>query len=157
MSVIESNFQQDSSRPSTTNGVANQPISGFVRGARLVYYASTALMLAGIVLQIFFAGASLLVDSSFLELHRSFAHVLELLAMLLPILALVARMPWRITLLSLLPFFLIAMQYVFLWALTGMGLPLWTRGLHAVNAVVIYWVMLRLSRAAWQLWRAPTR
>ena len=36
-------------------------MSGLVRGARLLYYASTALMLAGIVLQIFFAGAALLV------------------------------------------------------------------------------------------------
>jgi hypothetical protein len=123
----------------------------------MIYYIATALMLAGIVLQIFFAGAALLVDSSFLDLHRGFAHLLELLAILLPILALLSRQPWRITLLSLLPFFLIAMQYVYLWALTGMGLPLWTRGLHAVNAIVIYWVILRLSRAAWQLWRSSSQ
>ncbi|MCC6455789.1 MAG: hypothetical protein IT328_12635 [Caldilineaceae bacterium] len=134
-----------------------QQLSGFVRSARGLYYAWTVLFIAGVVLQVFFAGASLLVNSAYLEYHRVFAHILELFAMLLPLLALVARQPWRITLLSLLPFVLIAMQYVFLWALTGMGLPLWTRGLHAVNALVIYWVMLRLSRSAWQLWRAPTR
>jgi hypothetical protein len=152
MSVIDTSISQREEMPTTA-----KPISGFVRGARLVYYAFTLLMLGGVVLQIFFAGATLLVDSSFLEWHRNFAHVLELCAILLPILALVARLPWRITLLSLLPFFLIAMQYVYLWALTGMGLPLWTRGLHAINAIVIYWVMLRLSRFAWQLWRAPSR
>jgi hypothetical protein len=157
MSAIESDLQQDKVLKDGAKVIANQPVSGFVRGARLLYYASTALMLAAIVLQIFFAGASLLVDSSFLEFHRGFAHVLELFAILLPILALIARQPWRITLLSLLPFFLIGMQYVYLWALTGMGLPLWTRGLHAVNAIVIYWVMLRLSRAAWQQWRVASR
>jgi hypothetical protein len=132
-------------------------MSGLVRSARLVYYAGTLLFLAGIGLQVFYAGASLLVDSSYLEQHRMFAHVLELFALMLPVLALVARQPWRITLLSLLPFVLIAMQYVFLWALADMGLPLWTRGLHAVNALVIFWVVLRLSGSAWQLWRAPSR
>lgn len=155
MSVIESNLQQEVDKRS--QGVSHSPVLGFVRAARLIYYITTALMLAGIVLQIFFAGASLLVDSSFLDLHRSFAHLLELFAILLPILALLSRQPWRITLLNLLPFFLIAMQYVYLWALTGMGLPLWTRGLHAVNAIVIYWVILRLSRAAWQLWHSPSQ
>lgn len=152
MTVIEPSMRQTEQMP-----ISGKPISGLVRGARLLYYASTALMLAGIVLQIFFAGAALLVDSSFLEAHRNFAHVLELFAILLPILALLARQPWRITLLSLLPFFLIGTQYVYLFALTGMGLPLWTRGLHAVNAIVIYWLMLRLSRTAWGLWRAESR
>jgi hypothetical protein len=134
-----------------------QQMSGFVRSARAVYYAGTVLFIAGVVLQVFFAGASLLVNSTYLDLHRIFAHVLELFAIILPVLALVARQPGRVTLLSLLPFVLIVMQYVFLWALTGMGLPTWTRGLHAVNALVIYWVVLRLSRSAWQLWRAPSR
>jgi hypothetical protein len=152
MTVIEPRVQ-----PAEQIPIAGKPISSLVRGARLVYYASTVLMLAGVVLQIFFAGATLLVDSSFLEVHRNFAHVLELFAILLPILALLARQPWRITLLSLLPFFLIGTQYVYLFALTGMGLPLWTRGLHAVNAIVIYWLMLRLSRTAWGSWRAESR
>jgi hypothetical protein len=142
---------------STIQQPEQRPMSGIVRGARLTYYAGTVVFLAGIVLQVFFAGAALLVDSSFLEVHRNFAHLLELFAIILPILALVARQPWRITLLSLLPFFLIALQYVILWALDDMGLPGWTRGLHAVNALVIYWLMLRLSRSAWQLWRAPSR
>jgi hypothetical protein len=152
MSVIDTSISQTNETPATA-----KPISGFVRGARMIYYAFTVLMLGGVVLQVFFAGATLLVDSSFLEWHRNFAHLLELLALLLPVSALLARQPWRIMLLSLLPFFLIGMQYVYLWALTGMGLPLWTRGLHAVNAIVIYWLMLRLSRFAWQLWRAPSR
>lgn len=136
---------------------ATQEISGIVRAARLVYYATTLLLIAGIVLQVFFAGAALLVNSGYLEQHRMFAHILELFAMLLPLLALLARQPWRITLLSLLPFVLIGMQYVFLWALIGMGLPTWTRGLHAANALLIFWVVLRLSNSARQLWRAPFR
>ncbi len=151
MTVIDTSVQPAGEKP-----LSGKPLSGIVRGARLVFYASTVIMLAGVVLQVFFAGASLLVDSSFLEAHRNFAHLLEALAILLPILALLARQPWRITLLSLLPFFLIGTQYVYLFALTGMGLPLWTRGLHAVNALVIYWLMLRLSRSAWQLWRHAT-
>jgi hypothetical protein len=149
MTVIESETM--------TPQPAEREMSAIVRSARGIYYGGTLLFLGGVVLQVFFAGASLLVDSSFLDQHRMFAHILELFAIVLPVLALFARQPWRITLLSLLPFVLIAMQYVFLWALTGMGLPLWTRGLHAVNALVIYWLLLRLSRSAWQLWRAPSR
>jgi hypothetical protein len=144
----------------TTDNTTPQPVqrrvSGLVQSARLIYYGGTVIFLAGIVLQIFLAGSALLVDSAYLNQHRMFAHILELFAMLLPILALISRQPWRITLASLLPFVLIAMQYVILWALDDMGLPAWTRGLHAVNAVVIYWLMLRLSRSAWQLWRAPS-
>ena len=138
------------SQPSTPTN-----LSGFGRGARFVYYAMTLVFLAGIMLQVFFAGAALLVNPTFLEMHRSFAHLLELFAILLPIIALIARLPWRITRLSLLPFVLTALQYVFLFALTGIGLPLWTRGLHAVNALVIFWLVLRLSRAGWDLWREP--
>jgi hypothetical protein len=143
MTIVETEIQS----------TEQKPLSGLLRGARLLYYATTALLLSGLVLQIFFAGAALLVNSSFLDAHRAFAHLLELFAILLPVMALISRQPWRTTLLSLLPFFLIAMQYVFLYALTGMGLPLWTRGLHAVNAIIIYWLMLRLSRSAWQQWR----
>jgi hypothetical protein len=131
--------------------------SGFVQGARLVYYGGTAIFLGGIVLQIFLAGAALLVDSAYLNQHRMFAHILELFAIILPLLALISRQPWRITLASLLPFFLIGMQYVILWALDDMGLPAWTRGLHAVNALVIYWLMLCLSRSAWQLWHTSSK
>lgn len=143
----------------TTNLQSSAPkaMSSLVRGARLLYYATTVVMLGSVALQVFFAGAALLVDSSFLEAHRGFAHVIELLALVLPVTALLARQPWRITLLSLAPFFLVGTQYVYLYALTGMGLPLWTRGLHAVNALVIYWLMLRLSRKAWLLWHAPAR
>lgn len=131
--------------------------SAIVQWARLVYYGFTVVFLIGIVLQIFLAGSALLVDSTYLNQHRMFAHILELFALILPILALLSRQPWRLTLLSLLPFFLIGMQYVILWALDDMGLPAWTRGLHAVNAVVIYWLVLLLSRSAWQLWRAPSK
>ena len=131
------------------------PVSSLVRGARFVYYATTVILLASIMLQVFFAGAALLASPTFLETHRAFARVLEGLSILLPIMALVARLSWRITLLSLLPFVLIGMQYAFLYAMTGMGLPLWTRGLHAANALVIYWIALRLSRMGWQSWRGP--
>lgn len=133
-----------------------KPVSGTVRGARLVFYVITALLIGGVVLQIFFAGATLLVDPSYLEMHRAFAHVLEGLAILLPMTALVARLPGRMTLLSLVPFVLIGTQYFYVFTLPKMGLPLWTRGLHVVNALVIYWLMLRLSRTAWSLWRSSS-
>lgn len=139
---------------STESQIAEPQVSGIVRGARYLYTFVAILLMAGIALQVYFAGAALLVDSGYLETHRMFAHVLELFALVLPVVVIFSRLGWRIGLTSLLPFFLIAMQYVFLWALVGMGLPTWTRGLHAVNALVIFWVALYLTTSAWRRSRA---
>jgi hypothetical protein len=139
----------------TTESQLSQPqTSGLVRGIRFLYIALGVILLASVGLQVFFAGAALLVNSSYLELHRTFAHILELFAILLPIVAIFSRLGWRLGLMSLLPFFLIALQYIFLYAVVGMGLPLWTRGLHAANAIVIFWVALHLTTAALRQSRA---
>lgn len=132
-------------------------VSGVVRGARLAYLVSTALFAGGVILQVFFAGATLLADASYLIQHRSFAHLLEPVTLAIPIIGLFARLPRRLLLLSWLPLVLFALQYVFLYAVPSAGLPTALRALHAVNALLIFWVALHLTNAAWGLVRESAR
>src|SRR5262245_38349321 len=63
----------DSAKPS----IGRQP-STIVQFARYAYLLTIVLYMVGIGLQVFFAGAALMVDSSYLIAHRSFAHALHL-------------------------------------------------------------------------------
>jgi hypothetical protein len=40
-----------------------------------------------------------------------------------------------------------------LYALVGMGLPTAFRALHAVNALVLFWIAQYLAKSAWRLLR----
>ncbi len=138
----------------TTKPDAVRQPSSVVQLARYAYLLSVVLFIGGIVLQVFFAGAALLVDPSYLIQHRSFAHALHLVTYVIPIIALLARLPLRLFLLSWLPLVLIMLQYVFVHAVPGLGLPMSLRALHAVNALVMFWVMLYLAGSTWRLVRA---
>src|SRR5262249_2855728 len=127
--------------------------SSIVQYARYAYLLSTVLFMGGVVLQVFFAGATLLVDSAYLIQHRSFAHTLELLTFVMPIAGLFARLPWKLRLLSFLPLVLFMLQYVFVYGVPAMGLPVSLRALHAVNALVIFGVTLHLTKSAWHVAR----
>lgn len=137
----------------TKAGAVRQP-SGVVQLARYAYLLSIVLFMGGIVLQVFLAGAALLVDPGYLIQHRSFAHALHLVTYMIPIIGLLARLPWRLFLLSWLPLVLLMLQYVFVHAVPGLGLPMPLRALHAVNALVLFWLMLHLAGSAWRLVRA---
>lgn len=138
----------------TPQPIAAEPsLSGFARTARFLYLIGTALFLGSVVLQVFFAGAALLVSTDYLHQHRSFAHVVELVTFAVAIVALFARLPGRVLALSWLPVGLFILQYVFLHAIPSMGLPTALRALHAVNALVIFWNSVYLLRAAWGLVR----
>lgn len=73
-----------------------QQISGLVRGFRWLYWLCAGLVVVGIILQVFFAGASLLVDGSYLITHRVFAHVVEIVIFVLLLAGLPTRFSWRI-------------------------------------------------------------
>ncbi len=128
--------------------------SSVVQVVRYAYLLSIVLFIGSIALQVFFAGAALLVDSGYLIQHRSFAHTLELLVFVIPIVGLFARLPRRQFLLSWLPLVLFMLQYVFVYAVPSLGLPMPLRALHAVNALVLFWVTLHLAGSTWRLVRA---
>jgi hypothetical protein len=129
-------------------------VSGVAQIARLLYLLSTLAFTVAVLVQVFFAGAALLVSSEYLTQHRIFAHVMELLVLTIPILSLFARLPRRLVLLNWLPVILFGLQYVFLYALPSMGIPVTWRALHAVNALIIFLNTVYLAVAALRLIRS---
>ncbi|RIK35961.1 MAG: hypothetical protein DCC57_22870 [Chloroflexi bacterium] len=124
-------------------------VAGWVRALRAVYLVCAALLTVGVIGQVFFAGAALLVNGRYLEMHRVLAHLIELLAMLTVVAGLLTRLSWRIQTLGLLFLLLMFAQYAFLYAMPALGLPA-LRALHAVNALAMFWVALRLGQRTWQ-------
>lgn len=137
---------------SETRGTA-QPISGMARALRSVYLVCAALLTMGVIGQVFFAGAALLVNGTYLEMHRSLAHGIELLAMVTVVIGLFTRLPWRIQTLGVLFLLLMFAQYIFLYAVPALGIPV-LRALHAINALAMFWVALNLGQRTWQALRA---
>lgn len=102
------------------------------------------VFLAGIFLQVYLAGAPMFGVTSF-QPHRMLGGMLTMLAILLPILALVGRLPRQLIVLSLLLGFL-AMVQVMLPALRGT--VSWIAALHSVNALVLTGLSIRIGRAS---------
>jgi hypothetical protein len=130
-------------------------VAGLVRGLRVLYALCATLLVIGIGLQVFFAGATMLVNGMYLEMHRIFAHVIEGMILGLVVIGLLARLPWRVQVWGLLAFVLMSLQYVFLYAMPTLGLTT-LRGLHAVNALAMFWLALYLTQRTWQLARQTT-
>ena len=124
-----------------------------VRLARLAYFLGTVLFSSGIALQVFFAGATLLVNNSYLIQHRQFGEMLTAFPVVILVTALVGRLPRQLTLLSILPLVFFSLQYMFLYAIGSMGLPSRFRALHAVNALVLFWITQYLAKSGWRLLR----
>jgi hypothetical protein len=62
-------------------------------------------------------------------------------------------LPRRLLALSALPLVLFSLQYMFLYAVGNIGLPPAFRALHAVNALVMFWVAQYLAKSVWRLLR----
>lgn len=115
-------------------------------GARRLYLILAGLFAVGVVFQVFFAGLGVLVAPSYFGWHTTFAHLLELALLALPVVGLFGRVGWRSFGLNALLFVLFGMQYFFMYGLQG---PL--RALHVVNALALFWLALELVRGAWRL------
>jgi hypothetical protein len=128
-------------------------MSPVVRGARALSFILAALLVLSLIVQVFLAGAGALVSPGYWPIHRGFAHAIELLPLLFLVVGLFGRLPLRLHGLNLLVFLLVALQYVFLYAMPGLGLPL-LRALHAVNALVLFWTATYLWQSTWRSLRS---
>lgn len=132
---------------------ARQP-SVLVRFGRVVYLLATALFAAFVVLQVFLAGLTLLVNSSALETHRAFGHLALSIPLFLVPLGFLGRVPWRVTGLNLLLLVLGISQYVWLDLPAAAGFPA-LRALHAVNALALFWLAAYLTQVGVRLLQTP--
>lgn len=138
----------------TPAGAAKRP-DLIVRWARILYFFGNLLLAAGIIVQVFWAGAGALAGPANWAAHRSFAHAIEFLAMGLLLIGGVGLVRLRIYGLSWLMYGLFMLQYVFLYAVPRLDLPILLRSLHAVNALAMFWLALTISRQAWRWLRGP--
>ena len=141
-----------------THEFQNRPrrVSPITRGARIVYFICAGLFVACILMQLFFAGAGALAHPSYLGMHTIFGHMIQLITYALLIIGFFSRLPWRMHALNVLLIVLFMMQYIFLYALPGLGLPV-LRALHAVNALALFWTAVYLAQCAWRLSRNEAR
>jgi hypothetical protein len=121
--------------------VARAGLSFPVRMARIFYAVLSSFFVAGVLVQVFFAGMGAFgADWSW---HLTFAHFLGLLPLLRGTIAFVGRLPWGLRLLPFTLVVLIGAQYAF----ANAAVP--AAALHPLNALLILLIGLLLARRAW--------
>jgi mercuric ion transport protein len=112
-----------------------------VRWARTAYRVLAWTFLAGIAIQVFFAGLGIFVGPTWWTQHKSFVHLLEALPVLMLILAFIGRLPTSTKWLTAAAFALIGVQY----ATIELRLPT-LAAFHPVNAILLFWLVLTLAQ-----------
>ena len=116
-------------------------LSVAARLARILYAVLSSAFVAGVLVQIFFAGMGAFgADWSY---HVTFVHFLEPLPLLMVPAAFVGRLPWGLRLLPLVLAFLIGAQHAFAHATVPAA------ALHPVNGFLILLTSLFIARRAW--------
>jgi len=105
--------------------------------------------LAGLGVQIFFAGMYVFVGASNIELHRNFAHVLLLTSVLLTISVFAGRVPEKRMLFVVLALFVVQGMLVHVNQWFGLSM---VAALHPVNAVVMAYAALTLAKRSVAYW-----
>lgn len=105
--------------------------------------------LAGIGVQIFFAGMYVFVGASNIELHRNFAHALLLTSVLLTIAVFVGRVPEKRLLFTVLGLFVVQGMLVHVNQWFGLSM---VAALHPVNAMVMAYAVLTLAERSTAYW-----
>ncbi len=116
-------------------------LSVLVRLARIGYAVLSSALVACVVVQVFFAGVGAF--GADWDWHLGFVHFLELLPLLMIPVAFVGRLSWELRLLPFGLLVLIGAQY----ALANVAAP--AAALHPVNALLIFWVSLLVTRRSW--------
>ena len=121
--------------------------------ARQAYVYGIWLLLAAIIVQFFLAGLGALDSSAFWVWHVTNGSVVALLPLVLVAVGAYGRVPGRTLWLTAGVFGLVVLQSVLIGpyraAATG-----WVRaiaGLHVVNGLLVFWVILKLVERATQL------
>jgi mercuric ion transport protein len=121
----------------------------FRRFAQMGYLVVASLFVLCVLLQVFLAGVSIFVSSSWWEVHKRFGESFGYLTILLLLLAIVGRAKRSVIWLTVLLVVLYGLQYTFIELPGRLGVPLLS-ALHPVNALIIFWLAVTLGRSVWQ-------
>jgi Family of unknown function (DUF6220) len=107
---------------------------------------------AALAVQVFFAGMFVFVGASNIELHRTMAHVIGALTLLLIVATFVGRVPEKRMVFAVLGLLVVQGMLVHM----GQWFGLWTiAALHPVNALVLTYASLELAKRSNAYWREP--
>ncbi|MCO5176535.1 MAG: DUF6220 domain-containing protein [Thermomicrobiales bacterium] len=119
------------------------PTHPLARWSRIGFVITAWLYALAVVGQVFLAGISVFDDPTRWPDHVSFGQMIGSLTVLLVIFAVLGRLPWLLVGLAFVVFMLYGMQYPF--ALSDIGTM---AALHAVNALVMFWLTVTLAQRA---------
>ncbi len=132
--------------PRSTIAAAHVP--AWCHWTRRLYLLAATLVGVSVVVQVFFAGAAVLVDPTYWSAHRAFGNTIEVVVIALLLIGLPTRLPWLLQALGGVLYILMLLQYLFLYLMPRIGVPL-LRALHAVNALILFSVALVLVLKVW--------
>ncbi len=121
--------------------------------ARQAHPIVGALFAGCVVIQVFLAGLGVFADPRSFITHREFGYLFGFLTLALLVLALVGRVPRRVTGLSALLLLLFALQSVFIAVRTSSPE---IAALHPLNGFLILFVAITVSRASWAARHEPS-
>ena len=116
--------------------------------AGAILKGSSALLALALLVQAFTAGMAAITDPSWWEIHLSWVHAFQWLAIAVTASGAWADVPRRTKWASAVPLALIGLQYVLAHRGIEGSLPIGL-GLHAVNAMVLFAVTARVAATAW--------
>lgn len=138
-----------STSSATTTTGTRAVVPAWQQCVRWLYLGTAVFVGVAIVGQVFFAGAAVLVNPAYWAAHRGLGNTIEFLALALVLVGLGTRLSWRVQGLGGLLYVLMLLQYVFLYLMPGIGLPM-LRALHAVNALALFGVTCVLIVQIWR-------
>jgi hypothetical protein len=115
-----------------------------IRIVRFAFGLLAGVYILCIVLQVFFAGLGVLVDSKDLQLHRTFANTFEFLPILMFLLSFAGRIRGSLRWFNLVLFALTSLQHVTILNFTGS-----LRAIHTVDAILLFWISLHMVKRSW--------
>lgn len=143
-------WQQHTPTPAAIN-----PAAGRSRGNRFVHLAflgAASILTVCVIIQVFFAGMAVFVSPTHWAQHTSFIHIFEYVPLIMLLLSFAGRLPARLRWLSAALFVSIVVQYA--TANVGGSAP-FAAAAHPVVAMVIFWLSVKTTLAAWQSTTTP--
>ncbi|QGQ97531.1 hypothetical protein EHS13_22895 [Paenibacillus psychroresistens] len=143
-------MSNEKSREKTVLAAGNEEKgSTRIRSVRFIYGFLAIGYLICVVLQVFFAGMGVFVDSSDLELHRTFANYFEMASIIMFLLSFAGRIKGSLRWLPLGLFALTSLQHM---SINFSGL---LPAIHTVDALLLFWIALHLTKRSlsWLLLR----
>jgi hypothetical protein len=120
------------------------------RWATWSYFGFNTLFILCVIVQVFFAGAAILVSGSWINAHRALGSSLILLPIVLLILSFAARLPGALKWLTLLLLVLVLLQPILIYAPRDSALPILS-ALHPVNALALFTLPIFVNIRVWYL------